>query len=465
MRRYFIPLCMLLAATFVFTSCMDEDEDDFTLYDNTAITAFSITSANIYTHTTSSTGEDSVVMVNSTAVSNIPFSIDHVKGEIYNPDSLPKGTDASKLLCSWSAKNNGMVFIENMAGDSLKYLETTDSMDFSLPRTVQVYSSDYSRMRKYKVTVNVHKEEADSFRWNRLADSPEIAALQGIRAMMLGTRMLAIGSEDGNTAIYHTADGNSWTRSAAVLGADVYNNVVTRNDTLFVFDGGMVRYSLDGETFGDVAAAPAQARLVGGSTTEMYALGTQGIMVSADGGRTWAADDTDSDAAMLPAQDISYCCSAFGYNDSTDYVMLVGNRDAAAYPDDGNAVVWRKIVEYSAESHRNKWIYMTMDDSDRYRLPRMAGLTVTAYGNSRLALGLQGIGACDAEPLACIYESRDGGITWKENKVYALPDEFDRGASSVATLTDGDNNLWIVCGGSGQVWRGQLNGLGWQKEQ
>lgn len=463
MRRYIRPLCTLLAAAVVLASCMDEDEEEVTLYDNIAITSFGITSAKIYTHVTSSTGKDSTVVVNSTAVSNYPFSIDHVKGEIYNTDSLPKGTDASKLLCSWSAKNNGMVFIENMTGDSLKYLETTDSMDFTVPRTLQVYSSDYSNMRKYKVTVNIHKEDADSFRWQRMADSPEIAALRDTRAMILGGKILVAGTDGAHTVIYHTADGGSWTRSAAPLGQDAYNNMVSRNDTLFVFDNGMVRFSTDGETFGDVATAPAQARLVGGSTTEMYALGAQGLMMSADGGRTWTADMTDSDIDMLPARDISYSCSAFRYNDSTDYVMLVGNRDEAAHADDRQAVVWRKIVEYSKGSHKGKWIYMTMDDSDRYRLPRMAGLTVTAYGAAQLALGLQGIGACDEEPLSRIYESRDGGITWKYNAMYELPEDLDRGATSVSAVSNG-NGIWIVCGGTGQVWTGKQNSLGWQKE-
>jgi len=27
---------------------------------------------------------------------------------------------------------------------------------------------------------------------------------------------------------------------------------------------------------------------------------------------------------------------------------------------------------------------------------------------------------------------------------------------------DDDDNLWLFCGGTGQVWRGRLNKLGWQ---
>ena len=31
--------------------------------------------------------------------------------------------------------------------------------------------------------------------------------------------------------------------------------------------------------------------------------------------------------------------------------------------------------------------------------------------------------------------------------------------------TDDDNFIWVVCGGTGQVWRGRLNRMGWTDGQ
>ena len=66
---------------------------------------------------------------------------------------------------------------------------------------------------------------------------------------------------------------------------------------------------------------------------------------------------------------------------------------------------------------------------------------------------------------AHIYESLDGGLAWKTRSYLPLPSGLQCNDGIVAMMTDADNNLWLVCGGSGQVWRGRLNRLGWQENQ
>ncbi len=471
MRRYISPLCLLLFAVFALSSCMDEDETEVTLYNDIAITAFQITSAKAERHTLSSTGEDSVFTVTDETLKYYPFSIDHINGLIFNRDSMPAGTDAEKMLCSFSTKNNGVVVIENILSDSVKYLTTTDTTDFRVPRYLNVYSSDYSTSRKYRVTVNIHRERAGVFGWNRLADNGAFAAMTGLRAVVIGNSMAVIGNENGSTVIYSSAldDGNTWTRSAATLGGDVYNNVAVRNDSLFVLDGGMLKASVDGgSTFADVAPAAGVARLLGCGTAELHAIGTDGhLMVSADGGLTWTKDTEDIDfvdgAPQMPTQDITYSCTPFAYGDSTDYVLIAGNRSVADFPADGHAMVLRKVAEYSHGSRPGRWISLGTDGSYAYRLPRLAGLTVFGYDGSLLATGLGGIGTCDAAPLSQFYESRDGGITWKPNSTYTMPEGIDPAATSLAATADSSGNVWLVCGGTGQVWRGRLSSFGWTK--
>ena len=460
-------LCLLFAAATLLVSCLDTDyTDDVTLYDDIAITQFQITSAKITKHTTSSTGEDSTYVVDDQSVADYPFYIDQLKGEIYNVDSLPVGVDATKLLCGVYTKNNAMVYIENAARDSMKSLSSTDSTDFSKPRYLRAYASDARSYRLYKVTVNIHREVADEFRWTRMADNASLAAMGGMRLVWLGGRMVLFGLEGGSTVVYTTeaSDGNTWTATGAAFGPDAYNNVAVKGDTLFVLDGGTLRRTTDGTAFEAVAAQGAPQRLVGASTTELYGIDASGAMVvSADGGRSWRNDATDAPGTLLPAQDMASCTAPYGYVDSTDYVMLAGNRSIEAYPDDSTAVVWRKIVEYSNGSEQGKWVYMDQDSRNNYLLPRLAGLTVIAYGDSELAFGGAGIGGCKEQPFSRIYESRDGGITWKANSSYAYPDAFDTSATAFAAATDADGHIWIVCAGTGQVWRGRLNSMGWQQ--
>lgn len=468
MSKYIGHVCLLFTAALLLASCLNTDStEESTLYDDIAITKFQITTAKIYKHTTSSTGKDSVYFVTDERVKNYEFYIDQLKGEIYNVDSLPLGTDASKLLCECSTKNNAIAYIENEMRDSLKPMSTTDSIDFTNPRYVRAYASDGKSYRQYRITVGVHKESAGEFRWTRLADNSRIQALGAMRMVALGGRMLLFGQDGGRTVMYYTdeTDGSAWAESGVAFGADAYNNVVVRNDTLFVLDGGRIKMSADGVSFTDAADGSSLRRLVGGSTTELYAIDASGVLaVSSDGGRSWSADRTDTGAAMLPSRDITSCTAAFGYTDSTDYVVLAGNRSEEAFASDSTAVVWRKIVEYSADSDKGKWVYVEADSNNGYQLPRLAGLTVLAYGDSKIAFGGAGIGTCRKEAFSQMYESRDGGITWKRNPSYVFSDGFDSSATAFAAAVDSRKNIWIVCGGTGQVWRGRLNSMGWTEQ-
>ena len=106
MRRIFIPFVLLLAALFVFASCLNSDDNDVVYYDDTAITSFSLGTMNRYVHTKSSTGADSVYKTTYSG-SNYAFYIDQLTCEIYNVDSLPKGTDAAHVITTISTKNGG----------------------------------------------------------------------------------------------------------------------------------------------------------------------------------------------------------------------------------------------------------------------------------------------------------------------------------------------------------------------
>lgn len=97
---HFVILC---AATLVFTSCLSTDEEEYTFYDDAAITAFSVSSINVHSYVKDKEGKDSLVITKETG-SDYKFYIDNIGGNIYNPDSLPYGTDAKHILVNISTK-------------------------------------------------------------------------------------------------------------------------------------------------------------------------------------------------------------------------------------------------------------------------------------------------------------------------------------------------------------------------
>ena len=153
---------MLLAVILGMASCTSTDSMEVTLYNDAAITAFTLGNLNKYTQSTDSNG--TVTTTKTTfAASSYRFHIDQSKRIIYNTDSLPVGTDASHVLCDITTANNSTVFYLNLTDTLYYYYSSSDSIDFSSPCKFRVISSSGTGYTDYTIQVNVHKEEGDVF--------------------------------------------------------------------------------------------------------------------------------------------------------------------------------------------------------------------------------------------------------------------------------------------------------------
>lgn len=148
---------MTLIVSVLFTSCLNDDEE-VTLYDDIAITSFTLGTLNRYVKTTVD-GETTTTKY-TIAGSAYAMSIDQLNYRISNAVSLPAGTDVAHVVCTVSAMNNGFVTLMNADGQEI-YFNTADSLDFTKPRTFRVYASDGSTHRDYTVTLNVTADEAE----------------------------------------------------------------------------------------------------------------------------------------------------------------------------------------------------------------------------------------------------------------------------------------------------------------
>lgn len=171
MNKHISALLALIMGALMMTSCLKSDDTSEIIYNNdTAITAFSLTTVNRYIHTTSSSGADSVYKkALSTPVS---FNIDQYNQTVYNSDSLLNDCDLKHVLISVSTKNSGVAVIKSLTSDTLTTILSTDSLDFTQPREVRVYAQDGKSYRAYKVTMNKHQVATDKILWEKMpADS------------------------------------------------------------------------------------------------------------------------------------------------------------------------------------------------------------------------------------------------------------------------------------------------------
>ena len=473
MKRIIRPFVVLFSVMLLTVSCLGDDSySDVVYYGDTAITSFSLGTLKRTMVTEASDGTDSSYVADVDC-SSYDFYIDQLQKEIYNPDSLPAGTDAAHVICNVTSKNSGVVLIayKNSEGeDSLAFFSSSDSIDFTEPREFRVYSNDGSAYRAYNVKVNVHKEYPDSINWHDMGDNQAFTAMSGMKAVAFGGKLLVFGTSQSRTSVYSTStDGSlSWREldTNMALDADAYKSAVAKDGYVYTLSDGDVLRSADGETWETMGAA-ALRQLIAASKQNLYAFAGDGrVVMSEDDGTTWAADNVVGDLSMMPADNVSYGSMALATDASSERIIVAGNPDLdnSEYAEDSVAVVWGKIEEYSEGSRRHSWTNFSEDNG--YRLPRLSDLCVVVYGGKLVALGGRGLGTSSAEAFSNFYISEDSGITWHTNGELYLPENFTNGDKDVFSMVaDEDNYLWIICGGTGKVWRGRLNKLAWENAQ
>ena len=138
MKRTIVPF-LLMALTLIFASCLKSEDEETVSYNDTAISSFSLGTLNRYVKTKAKDGVTDSTYKATVSGSKYSFKIDHLNRKIYNPDSLPYGTDVKKVVVTVSAKNSGTMFFKSMTSDSLTIYNSSDSLDFSKPRELRVY--------------------------------------------------------------------------------------------------------------------------------------------------------------------------------------------------------------------------------------------------------------------------------------------------------------------------------------
>lgn len=466
MKSKTINIAVLLAALFSLVSCLDTNDGDYVYTDDSAVTAFSVTSAKKAVHVRASNGADSVYYTTATLTA-YKFVIDQRRCVIYNPDSLPYGVDPTKLLVSANSLNSGSLVLKSMTSDSLSYFSTTDSLDFSKPRELQVYSLSGAAVRKYEVRVNVHQEPADQFNWTKLPNPTAFTNATGVKSFVVttasGTTRRFLLASDGTTTTVYRADGdNAWTAATPdfnhTLAAETYRSAAVKHDTLFVCDNGVVMATTDGNTWTQQTTAEAGvARIIAANPIRLYAYNNEGVMVSSDdSGKTWKAASIDESASLLPNGEIAYATLPLATNPNAYRTLLIGSVPEASTT---AFSIWGKIDEGTAYSENQPWMFYDHNTLNRHELSLMQNFSAFTYDGKIMMVGNE-----DRVYLPNFYGSRDGGITWKADSVITSPlGFFVTGPYTVSV--DKDNFIWFVSGKTGETWRGRINRLGWKKEQ
>lgn len=453
MKRKFFAFIALITATLSLSSCLSSDETTVEYTHDTAITAFSLGSLDRYTKTKA--GKDTLLKANVTG-SDYKFYIDQAQRLIYNVDSLPCGVRDTAILATISSKNSSPILLMdiNKPDSVAAYYSSSDSINFSKPRFIRVYSSDYSAYAEYKVTVNVHKELPYEFKWHELAqNNSQLAAFSDLKAVACGDYIYVFGKTTEGTKVLKSAinDGSAWSpiMMNESLSSDAYQSAVALEGKLYISDGGKVYASADAATWTLVSGNADVKQLIGASSKNLYAYTAAGISVSKDKGASWEQEKLDTDADYLPTQNISMNAAGVLSAKNVENVMLMGTRDKAL--NDTVATTWLRTVDYDVNAEAGQWNYLEIENNKSGKMPWLDQVITCAADTGFVALGNNGKW----------YKSQNAGLTWKQDKMVVLPAKFaDEGR--FAFCRDKQHYYWIIR--NGYVWRGRFNIDGWSKE-
>lgn len=454
MKRKFFAFIALITATLSLSSCLSSDETTVEYTHDTAITAFSLGSLDRYTKTKA--GKDTLLKANVTG-SDYKFYIDQAQRWIYNVDSLPAGTRTAAVLATITSKNSSPILLMdiNKTDSVAAYYSSSDSINFSKPRLIRVYSSDYSAYAEYKVTVNVHKELPYEFKWHELAqNNSQLAAFSDLKAVACGDYIYVFGKTAEGTKVLKSAinDGSAWSpiMMNESLSSDAYQSAVALEGKLYISDGGKVYASADAERWTEVSENADIKQLIGASSKYLYAYTAAGISVSKDKGVSWEQEKLDTDADYLPTQNISMNVAGVLSAKNVENVMLMGTRDKAL--NDTVATTWLRTVDYDVNAEAGQWNYLEIENNKSGKMPWLDQVITCAADTGFVALGNNGKW----------YKSQNAGLTWKQDKMVVLPAKFAT-EGRFAFCRDKQHYYWIIR--NGYVWRGRFNIDGWRSKE
>lgn len=152
---------MAFAISILAGACNAKEEettsDDYLAAESVAITGFSLQA-------------DLRVMKN---LDSVFFSIDLEHGVVFNADSLPKGTNVTKLIPKITYPSSVKSAVIEMKGGTHRedgtvnyYSNASDTIDFTADVTLTLATADKKLEKTYVLKVNVHQQDPDTVYWN-----------------------------------------------------------------------------------------------------------------------------------------------------------------------------------------------------------------------------------------------------------------------------------------------------------
>ncbi len=452
MRQKIQLIITIIATVLLFTSCFRTNSEEVITFSDTAIMSFSINKLKLTYDTISQTGKDTICTKDYTPKKNI-FYIDQKRKLIYNPDSLPFGSNIKAVLLTVKTKNGGYLFTKSKETDKPVTFNGKDSIDLTKDTLFVVTSQDDKATTTYAIKVNVHKQKGNTFSWTKLDNYPYFSQLTDIRTITNEKSIFVFGLKKSKTIGYTNSidGGRKWEEINQSFDENAYKSVITKNEYIYILSNKKLLRSHDGLTWETISSNNNDLKqLIAATPTEIFAISNEGIIKSSkDNGLTWEKELLGDEKDLLPISNITYVNKPLSVNDNISMLILSGKIS------NGQIVTWTKIIDNDSKSIKHKWLLISNDASNEHKLPNYDTYTLLNYNENIISIGIK-----DNKFIA-IKESTNNAFSWEFNPLYTYP-QIITPITPFGVTVDAKNYIWIISGNT--VWKGRLNSLGWDNK-
>ncbi len=431
-----------LALTFL-ASCGDDNKSS-ELSSDCAINAIVLGNLSRIYHTYLDNGKDTSYSITVPGAA-YPLHIDQINRRIFNSDSLPVGTAVNKVyFTTFSA--DGIVSYRLESGKDTLY-STKDTLDFTSPRIFTIFASDGSGSRSYTIDIKIHNADPDAYSW--VAASPadnDVAKLESMRMIAKDGQLYLWGSKNGTNVVMTRKTGEGvalWTKKD-ISGTD---GLQTKSINLFngkfvaISESGLVE-SENGADWTETATSLVPDRILA-ADEELY-ITVSGKIYSSSDLKSWKEEKADNSTAFLPTENIYSAVLPAVNNPNIENIVCVGYLD-------GKTETWKKEMN-KVYPEDNAWSYYPTTEETPRTLPYLKGCNMMKYDGTLFCAGING-------DTVNVYTSTDGARAWKKVKVPTMVPTQTGKPTEIFMTPDDDNHIWLVCSGTGMLWKGYLNRL------
>ena len=451
----------LFIATCFITSCLDDDTIEYEYSSDASITGFYIVDSIVTSYPGKNEYGIDTTLTTSVIGANYPFVINQNEALIYNPDSLPVGTDVRKVVVNIIADTYGVYIVAE--NDSL--WEEGDSLNFERPVQFRIVSETGTLGRIYTAKINVHQQEPELLSWKKI-ESNFHANIKKQKAVYAHHCIYVFAEQASQVTMTRAnldKDGTSWSELEEIdipVKAD-YASAMVWGEQLYILAENDLYTSSNGLNWEKVNTAQKFSKLLANIHTsnvqKLIAADMENHYIESENGMDWT--QYDELPANFPEKNISFASYPLTTNPDISRIVLKGSNPVET---DTTVVTWTLLDQ------EHTWTALTID-SENHLSPNLENPSMIRYEDQLYTFGGQGQDDGLIKPFSMFYVSKDNGITWSPvTSNMTFPETFgslyEQANGNYSCIVDKNHFIWIIWSQTGEIWKGRVNRLGFDNQ-